>query len=51
MNSPLAVSFGIISVAKIYIAEDPNGRTVELAAAAFAFAGKASDVLISDLLD
>jgi parallel beta-helix repeat protein len=42
--------FWDISVAKIYIAEDPNGRTVELAAAAFAFAGKVSDVLISDLL-
>jgi parallel beta-helix repeat protein len=38
------------AVAKIYIAEDPNGRTVELAAAAFAFAGKASDVLISGVL-
>jgi parallel beta-helix repeat protein len=36
--------------AKIYIAEDPNGRTVELAAAAFAFAGKASDVVISGVL-
>jgi parallel beta-helix repeat protein len=38
------------AVAKIYIAEDPAGRAVELAAVAFAFAGKASDVVISDVL-
>src|SRR5581483_12004226 len=38
------------AAAKIYVAEDPNGHTVELAAAAFAFAGEVSDVFISNLL-
>lgn len=36
--------------ARIYIADDPAGRTVELATAAFAFAGRASGVLISNVL-
>lgn len=35
---------------KIYIADDPGRRTVELAVAAFAFASKASDVVISNVL-
>lgn len=34
---------------KIYLAEDPTGRTVEFTIAAFAFAGGASDVFISGL--
>ncbi|MBN8957748.1 MAG: right-handed parallel beta-helix repeat-containing protein [Rhizobiales bacterium] len=36
--------------AKIYVADDPNGRRVELATAAFAFAGNASDVRISNVV-
>ncbi|MGE0751285.1 MAG: right-handed parallel beta-helix repeat-containing protein [Variibacter sp.] len=36
--------------ARIYIADDPTGRTVELATAAFAFAGRASGVHISNVV-
>jgi hypothetical protein len=36
--------------ARLYLAESPEGRTVELAMAAFGFGGGASDVLISNLV-
>ncbi|MBX9843622.1 MAG: right-handed parallel beta-helix repeat-containing protein [Xanthobacteraceae bacterium] len=42
--------FWDLVAAKLYLADDPGSRTVELAVAAFAFAGGASNVVISDVL-
>jgi hypothetical protein len=36
-----------LAASRIYIADDPHGRTVELATAAFAFAGYASGVFVN----